>query len=123
MEGESDATAKRARRRYSAEFRRQVVEQTFAPGVSVAKIAMDHRLNTNLVFKWRRDHLRQLAGHGQAPKMLPVMVEPSSMLDGKPAQRVATSMIEIELAAGRIRLKGAVDVAALRAVIDLLSRR
>ncbi|HEV8693901.1 MAG TPA: transposase [Lysobacter sp.] len=124
MKRESDAAAKRARRRYSAEFRRQVVEQTLVPGVSVAKIALDHRLNTNLVFTWRRKHLRELAELGQAPKMLPVMVEPSPMLEGKPAPRaVAGSVIEIELAAGRIRLKGAVDVDALRAVVDLLSHR
>jgi transposase len=100
-----------------------VVERTLVPGSSVAAIALEHRLNTNLLFKWRRDHLEQLAGVGQAPKMLPVMVEPSSMLDGKPAQRVAASVIEIELAAGRIRLKGAMDVESLRAVVELLSRR
>jgi len=52
-------------------------------------------------------------------KMLPVIVE-DSPLDGKPATRAAASVIEIELAAGRIRLKGAVDVEALRAVIDVL---
>ena len=118
-----DATAKRARRRYTTDFRRQVVEQTMVPGASVAKIALDHRLNTNLVFKWRRDQLRQLAGVAPAPKMLPVMLEASPMLDGKPAQRVAASVIEIELAAGRIRLKGAVDIEALRAVVDLLAHR
>jgi transposase len=118
-----DGTAKRPRRRYTADFRRQVVEQTMVPGASVAKIALDHRLNTNLVFKWRRDQLRRLAGVAPAPKMLPVMLEASPMLDGKPAQRVAASVIEIELAAGRIRLKGAVDIEALRAVVDLLAHR
>jgi len=43
--------------------------------VSVAAIALEHRLNTNLVFKWRRDHLRELAGAVEAPKMLPVTIE------------------------------------------------
>ena len=126
MKRETDATAKRVkgtRRRYSAQFRREVVEQTLVPGVSVAAIALEHRLNTNLLFKWRRDHLRQLAGVAQVPKMLPVMVVDSPPLDGKPATRGAASVIEIELAAGRIRLKGAVDVESLRAVVDLLSRR
>ena len=123
MKRELGATAKQVRRRYTAEFRREVVEQTLVPGVSVVKVALDHRLNANLVFTWRRHHLRQLAGIAQAPKMLPVMVEPSPRLDGKSAQRVAANVIEIELAAGRIRLKGAVDVEALRAVVDLLSRR
>ena len=127
MKRESVATAKRvggSRRRYTAQFRRELVEKTLVPGTSVAAIALEHRLNTNLLFKWRRDHLRELAGVAPAPKMLPVMVEASPTLDGKPAQRaVATSVIEIELAGGRIRLKGAVDVESLRVVVELLSHR
>ena len=113
---------KGTRRRYSAQFRREIVEQTLVPGVSVAAIALEHRLNTNLLFKWRRDHVRQLAGTGQLAKMLPVIVE-DVPLDGKPATRVTASVIEIELAAGRIRLKGTVDVESLRAVVDVLLRR
>lgn len=127
MTRESDATAKRVgatRRRYTRPFRREVVEQTLVPGASVAAIALEHRLNTNLLFKWRRDHLRALAGVAQAPKMLPVMVEASPASACRPVARaVAASVIEIELAAGRIRLKGAVDVESLRAVVALLLRR
>jgi transposase len=125
MKREANAAArpvKGTRRRYTAQFRREIVEQTLVPGVSVAAIALEHRLNTNLLFKWRRDHLRQLAGAAKLPKMLPVIVE-DVPLDGKPATRVAASVIEIELAAGRIRLKGAVDVESLRAVVDVLLRR
>jgi transposase len=123
MKRESIATAKRsrrARRRYSVAFKREVVEKTLAPGASVAAIALEHRLNTNLLFKWRRDQLRELARRVPSPTMLPVMVETSSMHVDSPRQRVTAGVIEIELAAGRVRLKGAVDVESLRAVIDLL---
>jgi transposase len=123
MKREPEVAAKRVRRRYTAEFRRQVVEQTLAPGASVAAIALKHRLNANLLFTWRSRHLRTIGGMAAAPKMLPVVVEPTPALDGKSLQRVAASVIEIELAAGRIRLKGAVDVATLRVVVDLLQRR
>ena len=123
MKREPEVAAKRVRRRYTAEFRRQVVEQTLAPGASVAAIALEHRLNANLLFTWRSRHLRTIGAVAAAPKMLPVMVEPTPTLDGKSLHRVAASVIEIELAAGRIRLKGAVDVETLRAVIGLLSRR
>ena len=86
----------------------------------MAAIALEHRLNTNLLFKWRRDQLRQLAGVGPAPKMLPVLVDGAE----PPARRaVAAGVIEIELTGGRIRLRGAVDVTSLRAVVDLLSQR
>jgi transposase len=124
MKRETDAAAKSVRRRFTAEFRREVVERTLAPGASVSAIALEHRLNTNLLFKWRRDHLRELAGVGQAPKMLPVLVDGTEPRLAKSAQRaVAGGVIEIELAAGRIRLRGAVDVVSLRAVVDLLSHR
>jgi len=125
MRRESNGAAKhgrRTRRRFNAQFRREVVAQTLVPGVSVAAVALEHRLNQNLLFKWRRDHLRQLAGAACAPKMLPVVVE-EPVAENKPAHRISAGVIEIELAAGRIRLKGAVDVEALRAVIDVLLRR
>lgn len=124
MKRESEATGKSVRRRYTAEFKREVVERTLVAGASVAAIALEHRLNTNLLFKWRRDHLRQLAGLGQTARMLPVTVDAPEAALAKPAQRTgAASVIEIELAGGRIRLRGAVDVASLRAVIDLLAQR
>ena len=49
------------RRRYEAAFKRHLVELSLVPGASVAKIALDHRLNANILFKWRRQQLRELA--------------------------------------------------------------
>lgn len=47
--------AKRApRRRHGAELRSQVLAECAQPGASVARIAMAHGLNANLVHKWRR---------------------------------------------------------------------
>ena len=123
MKRETVALAKRSRglrRRYSAKFKREVVDKTLVADASVAAIALEHRLNTNLLFKWRRDHLRELARRAPTPTMLPVMVETSSMHADTSRQRATAGVIEIELAAGRIRLKGAVDVESLRAVLDLL---
>jgi transposase len=106
---------------------------TLVPGASVAKIALEHRLNTNLLFKWRGLYLRELAGPGgDAPKMLPVSVEqvsdaPESTLpEPRAAARnrsASAGCIEIELALGRVRLRGAVDAAMLRSVLQILSER
>ena len=123
MKREPSTSAKRtwkSRRRFGAKFKREVVAKTLLPGASVAAIALEHRLNANLLFKWRRDHMRRLAHDAVAPKMLPVVVEQPIIAA---SQRVAPSVIEVELPAGRIRLKGAVDAESLRVVIDLLSRR
>ena len=47
--------AKRASRRpHRAELKAQVLAECSQPGVSVAKVAMAHGLNANLVHKWRR---------------------------------------------------------------------
>jgi len=126
------------RRQYDAAFKRHLVELSLAPGASVAKIALDHRLNANILFKWRRRHLRELARSTSKPAaLLPVTVlEPqgtavqaAAPTQSSPAPRrrdpttPAGGMIEIELPLARVRLSGVVDLATLRVVIDALSAR
>ena len=43
------------RRAYSAQFRALVLEQCSTPGISVAKVAMSHGMNANVVHRWRRE--------------------------------------------------------------------
>ena len=126
------------RRRYDEGFKRHLVELSLIPGASVARIALDHRLNTNVLFKWRRSHLRSLAQSTPKPatELLPVTVEepqgtvaevPAPALKAQFQRTVATDLaggvIEIDLPLGRVRLTGEVDVAALRVVIEALSQR
>ncbi len=49
------------RRRYSAAMKAQVVAACDQPGASVAKVAMAHGINANVVHRWR-----QLAREGKA---------------------------------------------------------
>ena len=42
------------RRRYSAQMKASVLEQCAAPGASVAKVAMSHGVNANIVHRWRK---------------------------------------------------------------------
>ena len=126
----SEANARTVqRRRFSAEFKRGVVEETLVPGASVAAIALRHRLNANLLFKWRRNHQRRTALQPlKAAKMLPVRIESAStivpIIHHKLSSRVlARGSIEIEYAQARIRIRGAVDPEALRVVLEALSAR
>ena len=127
---------KAARRRsYDAAFKRHLVELSLVPGASVAKIALDHRMNANILFKWRRYHLRALAQSAAKPAgLLPVTVlEPEGVAEDTPAQALRPAsgrkprasalagVIEIDLPLGRVRLTGAVDPMALRVVIEVLS--
>lgn len=114
-----------ARRKHSLAFKRRLIEQTLVPGASVARIALDHGVNANLLFKWRRQHVR--ATRSAPPSLLPVLLsEPLARAEqpvATPAARTAASggAIEVELPAGRIRIKGAVDGAALRVVLQMLA--
>ena len=42
------------RRRHSAELKAVVLQQCAAPGASVAKVAMSHGVNANVVHGWRK---------------------------------------------------------------------
>ncbi len=42
------------RRRWAAEEKRRIVEETRAPGASVSVVARRHDINANLLFKWKR---------------------------------------------------------------------
>ena len=52
----SDIAASRpaSRRHYSTELKAQVLAQCDAPGASVAKVAMAHGINANVVHRWRQ---------------------------------------------------------------------
>jgi len=138
MKPEAEGSARRGagrRRRFSKEFRRQVVQETLAGDASVAGVALRHRLNANLVFTWRRKYLRVLAPSPAKPvAMLPVTigdsaaavpaVVPESIPKSKsPRRSRLRGAIEIELNGARIRLKGAVDAEALRVVLAALVAR
>jgi transposase len=69
------------RRKRSALERWRIVEETLAPGASVARVARSHGINANQVFAWRRLHLEgKLVDHGEpaakssTQRLLPVTV-------------------------------------------------
>ena len=57
------------RRRHSAELKNRVLAACAEPGASVARIAMAHGLNANLVHKWRR---RAARGHRAVKDVQPI---------------------------------------------------
>jgi transposase len=124
---------KQRRRRFTLEHKRGIVQQSMKPGASVSRIARDHDVNTNQVFKWRRLFEQGLLGAGRkSVPMLPVRIETPAAAgrvivqvpeaEVKPQRGARAGSIEIELSGGRVTVQGAVDRAALRMVIKLLSR-
>jgi transposase len=131
-DGEKPET--RRRRRFTKDYRRQVVQETLVPGASVAAIALKHRLNANLVFTWRRQLLPTLTPRrARSVKLLPVTIADGDAIEapasdpsmlGKPVRRYRShGIIEIELNGARLVLKGAVDAEALQVVLAALTSR
>lgn len=40
----------------TAEQKRRIVEATFEPGASIARVAREHGVNANQVFQWRHEY-------------------------------------------------------------------
>lgn len=124
-----DTRAKTKRRKHGAAFKRELIERCLHPGASVSAIALENGLNANLLFKWRRTHLRASSSdarepaRGDAPKMLPVMIRAATMgamTAQLPMPRPSPGVIEIDIGAARVRVRGAVDEANLRCVLQAL---
>ncbi len=108
------------RREWPEALKRQMVAETLEPGASVSIVARRHDVNTNQLFKWRRELL---------PKTVPAVVEASTMVPveivpERPRRRRRVDrqgIIEIEFGSGaRVSLRGEVEPAVLRQVIELL---
>lgn len=88
-------------------------------------------INANLLFKWRREHVRAMAASAPtAATLLPVCVIPEAAAPstvqptvpvGPAIDRSSRSgVIEIEIAGAQLRLRGAVDEALLGSVLRAL---
>jgi len=118
---------KDTRRRHSEVFKRGLVERSLQPGASVSALAQEHGINANLLFNWRRLHLRALAAKPAAPlhpALLPVtvvselpIVAPSP---ATPPARAPSGTIEIEIGGARVRVRGNVDDTSLRGILRAL---
>jgi transposase len=119
------AGKRRTRRRFSAQFKQQIVMQSMESGASLSALALANGLNSNQVFKWRRDHLEQ-RGNGRAAVagLLPVvaMAREGAPLPARvsPPASSHAGHIDITLKHGRIRVEGVVDTDALHMLVQCL---
>jgi transposase len=105
----------RKRRRYSPHLKAQILAECDVPGASVAKVAMAHGINANIVHGWRK-----LARQGDTAtglvqrEFVPVAVATAPV----PEARTPDERIEVELRRGALTIKivwpmsSAVDLAA-----------
>src|ERR1700756_3748468 len=107
------------RRQYSEALKRQMVAETQAPGASVSIVARRHDVNSNQLFRWRRQLLPKAVVESGA--MVPVEIAP----DGDRTRRTdREGIIEIVFGSGaRVRLHGEVSPAPLPQGIQLPRRK
>jgi transposase-like protein len=146
--GARSPLAEGPRQRYLLDFKLQVVKETLVPGASVSVVARRHGMNTNVVFRWRKQFREGRLGNGRlladkglptagfvpihvaedvAPmRALPAPREPGGenvKAAGPAADAKTPGLIEIETAGGvKLRLSGRVDDRALRRVLAAIRR-
>lgn len=98
-------TLKKPRRTFTAEFKHQLIQQCQQPDTSVAKVAMQHQINANLLHKWIRQSRSMVPSLtiSSIPQtdFLPVILHPTPVKQEAPPQPVsekkATAHIRIPL--------------------------
>jgi transposase len=133
---------------HAVEFKRRLAMAACEPGISVAKLALEHRINANLLFKWRRQyragkfgepnkkHAAPVEGAKSLPaamtaspssssfQLLPVVESVATVaVDGVAGAGSVQASIEVVFPCARVRIHRGVEPAVLRVVLDCLARR
>ena len=136
MKSEGTAGTRKGRLNYDAGFKQQLAKASCEPGVSIARLALEHGLNANMVHKWRRQYLAAMAAQAQpvsgqflsvtlapvetATVDQPVQVVPTRVT--RPASSrlpvAAAGTIEIKFGGATVRINGLVDASVLAAVLS-----
>lgn len=111
------------RRRFTQEFKRQVVEQLLNSGLTVAEVAREHELHPNQLCRWRNEYRHEsgpLPVLASAPPLLPVTLTSEPV--ARPAPRAVTDDLglRIELARGQVYVLNGCAPELLRVAIEAL---
>jgi transposase len=102
------------RRRWSAEQKRSIVAEAFAPGASVCDVARRRDVVPGQIYRWRRDLLDVARGFAE------VVVAPEPTTKAT----VGVAAVEIEFSSDiRVRIAATAPTALASAVIKALAAR
>jgi transposase len=125
-DGDMETTQVRVRR--SVAEKRRIVELTFQPGQSVARVALAEGVNSHQVFQWRRAYRAGELGE-QASSLLPVIVSGVGSAGVDHRQQTVSQESSVSSGAIHIEFPGRVvitvehgaDRAALQAILTTLA--
>jgi len=116
----------RTRRYRSKQERRQIVEEAMKPGASVSAVARAYDVNTNQVFKWRREYQQGRLEEDVSTPLLPVKIAETipavPTASRRKTKHKASGMIDIDLGHARVRVEGRADPDCVRAALESLLR-
>ena len=112
---------------YDKAAKRELVRRCLLPGVSLARTALEHGLNANLLRKWvvkqtgtRLARRRGMLAAVSPVALLPVTTEGSGTLS---TTVPPDGYLELLLSGGTIRVHGRVPAEVLSMAVDCLARR
>ena len=117
------------RRRWSADERARILEETLAPGVVVSAVARRHGLSPQQLFTWRREARKAAAA---LPAFVPAVITPEPVAAEPtpvkpPRQRARRSpsrrrsaAIALDVAGVKVRIENGASAATIAAVIGAL---
>jgi transposase len=96
------------RRRFSREFKAEIVTQGLEPGASVSRISLDNGLNVNMVRRWIKEAQRVGDVPSTSPAFMPVNL-PAAI--AQTSDKRSTIRIEIPRAGGPVVIEWPADQA------------
>ncbi|EHM3440176.1 transposase [Salmonella enterica] len=113
---------------YPLEFKLDLVERSYQPGISVAQLARDNGVNDNLLFKWRqfwREGKLRRTDEAEPPRaaLVPVTVDAPDICPARqPDEEEQSLSCEAAFRHGTLRLTGNVSNALLSLLIQELKK-
>jgi transposase len=111
LESGIEHSRRRRSTNYPLEFKRQLAQQACDPAVAVSQLALQHGLNTNMLFRWRR---QLKAGLLDQAKLVPVTLTAAPCHNKELAH---TGVIEVRLGDVAVCIEGRPDPATLTLVL------
>jgi transposase len=115
------------RRRFSADDKARVVEETLVPGAVASEVARRHGLTPQQVFTWRRQARRPAVTRAEsaAPQFVPAIIESPAprRKRGRPRRLrhdEAVGIIEVEIEGVTVRVGRGAETKTVAAVLRAL---
>ena len=115
------------RRRFSADDKARIIEETLAPGAVVSDVARRHGLSPQQLFTWRRQARRPAAevAKTKAPTFVPAVVDTAPSVVRRKGERTrraerTSGIIEVDIEGVTIRVGRGAEAKTVAAVLRAL---